>query len=67
MKRTKIFHAGTALEGDKLIAIGGRVLGITALGQNILSAQTRAYKTISYINWPTGFYRTDIGWRAMQR
>ncbi len=62
----KIFHAGTAFEGDKLVAVGGRVLGITALGQNILAAQTRAYETIRHIKWPNGFYRKDIGWRAIQ-
>ena len=61
----KIFHAGTAFKNDKLVAVGGRVLGITALGNNILSAQTRAYETIRHIEWPNGFYRKDIGWRAI--
>ncbi len=67
LEGAKIFHAGTALQGDKLVAIGGRVLGVTALGQNIFSAQTRAYETINLIDWPNGFYRKDIGWRAINK
>jgi len=63
----EIFHAGTALNGDNLVANGGRVLNITALGPTVSAAQTRAYEAISLINWPEGFCRRDIGWRAIER
>ena len=63
----KIFHAGTVRSSDgELLANGGRVLGITALGTDISSAQANAYQAISKINWPEGFYRRDIGWRAIK-
>ena len=66
--RVKVFHAGTALNGDgALIATGGRVLNITALGEDIADAQQRAYAAVEKIDWPEGFCRTDIGWRALQR
>ncbi len=66
--RVKVFHAGTALNGDgALIAAGGRVLNITALGEDIADAQQRAYAAVEKIDWPEGFCRTDIGWRALQR
>lgn len=61
-----IFHAGTKKsENDQIVSIGGRVLGITALGNDLKDAQKLAYNTISQINWPDGFYRKDIGWRAI--
>lgn len=62
-----IFHAGTKREGDKLLATGGRVLGITALGSTIAAAQSRAYQAVDSIRWPEGFCRRDIGWRALKR
>ncbi|XSG80977.1 MAG: phosphoribosylamine--glycine ligase [Methyloligella sp. ZOD6] len=61
----EIFHAGTAREGDKVIATGGRVLGVTALGDSIAEAQKRAYEAVDEIAWPEGFCRRDIGWRAV--
>jgi len=63
-----IFHAGTALgDGGKILATGGRVLGITALGATVADAQARAYAAIGRIDWPGGFCRRDIGWRAIGR
>jgi phosphoribosylamine--glycine ligase len=59
-----IFHAGTRREGDTIIAMGGRVLGVTALGNTIAEAKTAAYAAIDLIDWPEGFCRRDIGWRA---
>ena len=63
---TQIFHAGTLLnqQGD-LIANGGRVLGITSLGEDLTMAQKRAYAAVDLIDWTDGFYRRDIGWRAI--
>ena len=57
----KIFHAGTRREGGRLIADGGRVLGVTALGGDIASARDRAYAAVDRIDWPEGFCRRDIG------
>lgn len=66
-KNTVVFHAGTKRNEDgKLVNIGGRVLGITASGATINEAKTTAYNAISSINWPNGFYRKDIGWRASE-
>ncbi|KAK8522389.1 hypothetical protein V6N13_115359 [Hibiscus sabdariffa] len=62
----KIFHAGTALDSDgNFIATGGRVLGITANGKDLEEARDKAYQAVEEINWPGGFYRKDIGWRAL--
>lgn len=60
-----VFHAGTAYDGDNIVSIGGRVLGVTALGSGVAEAQQRAYEGVSKISWPDGFYRKDIGWRAV--
>ncbi|KAK1578343.1 hypothetical protein Q3G72_029513 [Acer saccharum] len=62
----KIFHAGTALDSDgNFIATGGRVLGVTATGKDLAEARDRAYQAVQEINWSGGFYRRDIGWRAL--
>lgn len=62
----KVFHAGTGLDSDgNFIAVGGRVLGVTAKGENLQEAQERAYRAVEEIKWPGGFYRRDIGWRAL--
>src|SRR4051794_33824817 len=61
----KIFHAGTRREDDRLIADGGRVLGITALGTDLATARARAYAAIDKIEWPEGFCRRDIGLRGV--
>ncbi len=63
----KIFHAGTARKENDLVANGGRVLNVTARGTTVAEARDRAYKAIEKINWPEGFCRTDIGWRAIAR
>ena len=63
----QVFHAGTALKDGKLIAGGGRVLNVTALGKTALEAQQRAYAAVDKIDWPQGFCRRDIGWRAVER
>jgi phosphoribosylamine--glycine ligase len=60
----KIFHAGTRREGNRIIADGGRVLGVTALGQNVAAARDRAYRAVDRIDWPEGFCRSDIGLRG---
>ena len=63
----KVFHAGTALGADgALLSVGGRVLGVTALGKSIQEAQSQAYKAVDQIHWPGGFCRRDIGWRAIK-
>lgn len=59
------FHAGTRLEEGKVITTGGRVLGVTALGGDVAEAQARAYQAIDTLDWPSGFCRRDIGWRAI--
>ncbi len=62
-----VFHAGTRRENGRLIAAGGRVLGVTALGPTIAEARARAYAAVDAIDWPEGFCRRDIGWRALAR
>jgi len=62
-----VFHAGTKQDGEKIIANGGRVLNVTALGKTIADAQAKAYDAVSRIDWPEGFCRRDIGWRAVAR
>jgi phosphoribosylamine--glycine ligase len=61
------FHAGTKLDGDKLLAIGGRVLNVTALGGSVKEARDKAYAALEDIKWDNGFSRQDIGWRAIER
>jgi phosphoribosylamine--glycine ligase len=63
----EIFHAGTKIEGEKILAVGGRVLNVCALGKTVREAQARAYEAVGRIRWPQGFYRHDIGWRAVER
>jgi phosphoribosylamine--glycine ligase len=63
----QVFHAGTVRDGDRLIANGGRVLNVTALGRTVGEAQARAYAAVDRIDWPEGFCRRDIGWRAVER
>ena len=63
----QIFHAGTKAEGGKILANGGRVLNVSAIGKTVREAQSRAYQAISFIHWPDGFCRHDIGWRAVER
>jgi phosphoribosylamine--glycine ligase len=63
----QIFHAGTARKDGKLVANGGRVLDITATAPTTAEAQKRAYAAVDLVDWPEGFCRRDIGWRALSR
>jgi phosphoribosylamine--glycine ligase len=67
MGDVKVFHAGTDRQGGKLVTAGGRVLGVTALGEDLASAQARAYQAVDQINWPGAYCRRDIGYRALAR
>ena len=63
----EIFHAGTKFKGKKVVANGGRVLGVTSIGKTVKDAQDKAYAAVDAIEWPDGFCRRDIGWRAIER
>ena len=63
--RHMVFHAGTAIRDGVLVATGGRVLNVTARGDSLAEAQARAYGLVDRIDWPDGFCRRDIGWRAL--
>ncbi|SFJ90066.1 phosphoribosylamine--glycine ligase [Jannaschia pohangensis] len=63
--RNMVFHAGTARAGGEFVANGGRVLGVTARGDDLAEARDRAYAMVDAIDWPEGFCRRDIGWRAL--
>ncbi|GGH22062.1 phosphoribosylamine--glycine ligase [Cribrihabitans marinus] len=60
-----VFHAGTAVESGRVVASGGRVLNVTARGASLREARDRAYAMVEGIDWPEGFWRSDIGWRAL--
>jgi phosphoribosylamine--glycine ligase len=62
-----VFHAGTRLEDGGLVAAGGRVLAVTATGDDLASAQANAYRAVEAIDFEEGFYRRDIGWRELTR
>lgn len=64
---SKVFHAGTELNGSDVVTNGGRVLCATALGENVTAAQQAAYKLAAQISWDKVYYRTDIGYRAIAR
>jgi phosphoribosylamine--glycine ligase len=64
---TKVFHAGTRLEGEHVVTAGGRVLCVCALGDSVADAQRRAYAEVAGISWRGEFHRHDIGWRAIER
>src|SRR5688572_12844530 len=63
----EVFHAGTARDGGRLVATGGRVLNITARGSTLAEARERAYAAVNKVDWPGGFCRSDIGWQALHR
>jgi phosphoribosylamine--glycine ligase len=63
----EVFHAGTAVNAGALVANGGRVLNVSATGHTVGEAQKRAYAAVDRIDWPQGFCRRDIGWRAVER
>ena len=62
-----VFHAGTQARGNDTVAVGGRVLNITALGRDVAEAKARAYDAVEKIHWEGAFHRSDIGWRALNR
>ena len=62
-----IFHAGTEKRGNDIVAVGGRVLDITATGRDVAEARARAYAAVAKIHWDGAFTRSDIGWRALNR
>lgn len=64
---TRVFHAGTRLEGEHVVTAGGRVLCVCALGDTVAAAQQRAYSAVAGISWHGAFHRHDIGWRAVER
>ncbi|WP_435659930.1 phosphoribosylamine--glycine ligase [Leisingera caerulea] len=61
-----VFHAGTQEQDGKMLAVGGRVLNVTARGGSLQEARDRAYAMVDGIDWPQGFFRRDIGWRALK-
>jgi phosphoribosylamine--glycine ligase len=63
----KVFQAGTAAAGGRLVASGGRVLNVTATGPGVAAARDTAYEAAARIDFPSGFYRRDIGWRELER
>jgi phosphoribosylamine--glycine ligase len=63
----EIFHAATEARDGGIYAAGGRVLNVSAVGKTVREAQARAYEAIARIDWPGGFCRKDIGWRAIAR
>ena len=63
--RNMVFHAGTTLQNGAITATGGRVLNVTARGATLQEARDRAYTMVDQIDWPQGFCRRDIGWRAL--
>jgi phosphoribosylamine--glycine ligase len=67
LEGVEIFHAGTRADGDRILANGGRVLNVCAVGKTVTEAQRHAYQAVDLIRWPEGFCRRDIGWQAVQR
>ena len=67
LEGVQIFHAGTVAEGGRILANGGRVLNVCALGKTVGEAQSRAYVAVDRIRWADGFCRRDIGYRAVAR
>ncbi len=63
--RNMVFHAGTKAADGQVVAAGGRVLNVTARGETLQEARDRAYAMVDQVDWPDGFYRRDIGWRAL--
>jgi phosphoribosylamine--glycine ligase len=63
----KVFHSGTSLKDGEICSIGGRVLGVTALGDDLEAAQKQAYKAVGCIAMPSSYYRSDIGQKGVAR
>ena len=66
-KNNQIFHAGTYEKNKKIFSQGGRVLNVTASANSLLEAREKSLENISKINWTDGFFRKDIGWRAIDK
>ena len=64
---TRVFHAGTALEGGEVVTTGGRVLCVVGMGKSVAAAQAKAYERIKQLGFEGMQYRTDIGYRAVAR
>ena len=62
-----VFHAGTKADGERTLAVGGRVLCVTASAATLAEAQAAGYRAVDSIDWPEGFCRRDIGWRALPK
>ncbi len=67
MDKVEVFHAGTSMEGEQIVTNGGRVLGVTAIGDTIQEAVKTAYAAADVIHWDGSWYRRDIGYRALCR
>ena len=67
LSKTGLPPHGTRADNGHIVANGGRVLNVAALGRNVAQAQARAYAAVDKIRWPGGFCRRDIGWRAVER
>ena len=65
-KNNQIFHAGTYEKNNKIYSSGGRVLNITSVSDNLTNARNQSLSNIKKINWIDGFYRKDIGWKAIK-
>jgi phosphoribosylamine--glycine ligase len=65
-ENTKVFHAGTKIQGDSIVTAGGRVLCVCALGDTIQEAKANAYYLANGIHWDNAYYRTDIGFKAIK-
>ena len=65
--KSQIFHAGTYKKDKKIFSSGGRVLNITCSGKDLLEAREYCIENLEKINWKSGFYRKDIGWRAIKK
>jgi phosphoribosylamine--glycine ligase len=61
----QVFHAGTVAKDGQILSVGGRVLGVCAIGHDVTSARQTAYQAVDAIDWPEGFCRRDIAWRAI--
>ena len=66
-RKNLLFHAGTILNGGKIYSNGGRVLNIVSLGNNFLKIRKTIIRNIRKINWKSGFYRKDIGWKVIKK
>jgi len=67
LPNTKVFHAGTAMAGDKIVTSGGRVLGVTSWGKDLRSAQAAAYAAVENIHFEGAQFRRDIGAKGLKR